>query len=127
MSDPSWWDAVRGMGAAAAAAGVRLFPAIAGSILSLRFMPVGATMADRVTGAIGGLVSAIELAPWMLEVAGVTSPRIASGTEFLTGLFAMAVLGETSKWLRARGVFAVLGAIFSRLTGKEPPPPTGDQ
>ncbi len=127
MSYPSWWDAVRGMGGQAAAAGVRLFPAIAGSILSLRFMPVGATMGDRVTGAIGGLVSAIELAPVLLELAGVTSPRIASGTEFLVGLFAMAILGETWKWLRTRGVFAVLGAIFSRLTGKEPPPPTGDQ
>lgn len=72
----------------------KFWPGIAGALISLRWQPAEASKIDRAVSAIGGFVSAIYIAPFITEVASVSSHRIEAGIVFLTGLFSMVVVGE---------------------------------
>lgn len=132
MADQSIADALRSIGTDLHGLLVKFFPALAGSLLSLRFLPAGATFTDRLIGAVGGLVSSIELAPILIEFAGISSPKMMAGAEFLTGLFAISVFGELSASIRAVGLPEILRDWVRRLLRLPPvetktPPPEQDK
>lgn len=72
----------------------KLWPGLAGALIALRWQPAEATRVDRAISAVSGFVSAVYVAPLIVEVAAVSSQRIEAGIAFLVGLFSMVVVGE---------------------------------
>lgn len=95
-------------------------PGLAGSILSMRFMPAGATVLDRTSAAIGGFVAAVQVAPAIIDWAAVTSPRLGGGIEFLVGLFGMAVVGELTAAIREVHFSDLVSAWVRKRLGLPP-------
>ena len=87
----------------------KLWPGIAGALVALRWQPAEATRLDRAVSAIGGFVSAVYVAPLIVEMASVSSYRIEAGIVFLTGLFSMVVVGEIMLAVRSVALGEILG------------------
>lgn len=75
----------------------KLGPGIAGSVISIKFMPVGATWSARFFSLVGGVAASAYLAPAIGDWLGVSSARIEAGMGFLVGSLAMVVLGEATQ------------------------------
>lgn len=74
----------------------KLGPGILGAVVSLRFLPAGATWGARFMSLLGGVGAATYVAPGMADWLGVASVRIESGMGFMVGSLAMVVLGEVT-------------------------------
>lgn len=68
-------------------------PAIAGSAVSLRFIPEGSGKAHVVWTLLGGFVSAVFAGPAVAEALEAT-PRIEAAIVFACGLFGLAAIGQ---------------------------------
>lgn len=71
-------------------------PAIAGSALSLHFVPAGSSRWHAVGTLLGGFVSAVYAGPALAEVVTATS-KIEAAIVFACGLFGLAAIGQM--WL----------------------------
>jgi hypothetical protein len=91
-------------------------PGLAGSFLSLRFLPKDATFSDRLWASVGGVASAFFLTPAVVEVAGVASARVEGSMGFLAGVIGMALLGQLAAAVREVRLVSILtDALRSRL------------
>lgn len=71
-------------------------PAIAGSALSLHFIPAGSSRWHAVGTLLGGFVAAVYAGPALAEVVTATS-KIEAAIVFACGLFGLAAIGQL--WL----------------------------
>lgn len=71
-------------------------PAIAGSALSLHFVPAGSSRWHAVGTLLGGFVAAVYAGPALAEVV-TASARIEAAIVFACGLFGLAAIGQM--WL----------------------------
>lgn len=71
-------------------------PAIAGSALSLHFVPAGSSRWHAVMTLLGGFVAAVYAGPALAEVV-TASARIEAAIVFACGLFGLAAIGQM--WL----------------------------
>ena len=85
------------LSAALTALAAKLGPGVLGAVVSLKFLPVGATWGARAMSLIGGIAAAAYVAPALADWLGVASIRIESGMGFLVGSLAMVVLGEATQ------------------------------
>jgi len=115
MSDQPIAEAVRDWGPAVGAFLAKWGAGIAGSVLSLRFLPTGTSKTSRAFAFGGGVLCVIYAAPAMVDVFGVDSPCRQSLIQFVTGLLGMSAAGElwstlsqlgaarlARDWIRAR-------------------------
>jgi hypothetical protein len=71
-------------------------PAIAGSALSLRFVPAGSSRWHAGGALIGGFVAAVYAGPAIAEVVTATA-KVEAAIVFTCGLFGLAAIGQM--WL----------------------------
>ena len=91
MADPQT-GAIDAIGAFLA----KWLPAIAGSALSLHFVPAGSSRWHAVGTLLGGFVAAVYAGPALAEVV-TASARIEAAIVFAYGLFGLAAIGQI--WL----------------------------
>lgn len=89
-------DAQVGVLEAAGAFAAKWLPAIAGSALSLHFIPAGSSRWHAVGTLLGGFVAAVYAGPALSEVVTATS-KIEAAIVFACGLFGLAAIGQL--WL----------------------------
>lgn len=89
-------DAQVGVLEAAVAFAAKWLPAIAGSALSLHFIPAGSSRWHAVGTLLGGFVAAVYAGPALAEVVTATS-KIEAAIVFACGLFGLAAIGQL--WL----------------------------
>lgn len=89
-------DAQVGVLEAAGAFAAKWLPAIAGSALSLHFIPAGSSRWHAVGTLLGGFVAAVYAGPALAEVVTATS-KIEAAIVFACGLFGLAAIGQL--WL----------------------------
>lgn len=97
----------------------KLGPGIAGAVISLKFMPVGATWASRALSLVGGVAAAAYLAPALGEWLGVASQRVEAGMGFLVGSLAMVVLGEATEAVHEAQVGQAIRGWLRKRAGLE--------
>lgn len=68
-------------------------PAVAGSAISLRFVPAGSSRAHVATTLLGGIVAAVFAGPAVAEVFEAT-PKLEAAIVFTCGLFGLAAIGQ---------------------------------
>jgi hypothetical protein len=74
-------------------------PAVAGSAISLRFVPAGASRAHVISTLLGGVVAAVFAGPAVAEVVEAT-PKLEAAIVFACGLFGLAAIGQF--WLMVK-------------------------
>lgn len=89
-------DAQVGVLEAAGVFAAKWLPAIAGSALSLHFIPAGSSRWHAVGTLLGGFVAAVYAGPALAEVVTATS-KIEAAIVFACGLFGLAAIGQL--WL----------------------------
>jgi hypothetical protein len=82
----SIWDALSALVA-------KWLPAVAGSAISLRFVPAGSSRAHVATTLLGGIVAAVFAGPAVAEVFEAT-PKLEAAIVFTCGLFGLAAIGQ---------------------------------
>jgi hypothetical protein len=103
-----WLDNVRSFLAAPEVSGV------SGAIISLRWLPVGSTWANRFASMACGLSTAVFLVPYLLDVAGIKSNGAAGAFSFIGGLFGLLLLSRAWEHLSKVEFGGLLAYLFPR-------------
>jgi hypothetical protein len=90
--------------------------AVIGSLLSLRWMPVGSTWANKLTSLMAGVGLAFWVIPWAVEGAGIESTKAIGAFSFLGGFLGLLVLSRLWDYVSTTPVGEMLTALFKRKT-----------
>lgn len=123
MADQPIAEAVRDWLPAIGAFFAKWGAGIAGSIVSIRFLPTGTSRADRLFAFGGGVLCVIYAAPAILDVFSVESARIGALIQFVTGLTGMATAGELSATAAKFGLVDIATEWVRGRLGLPPKPP----
>ena len=91
-------------------------PAVAGavgSLISLRWMP-GTSWASKFVSLLVGCSVAIFLAPYLVEVVGVTSKSGAAAFAFLSGFLGLMAMGKGWDWISTTTFGELVSSIFTK-------------
>ncbi len=89
-------------------------PGVFGAIISLRWLPVGSTWANKFASIVAGLSTARFLIPYLLDVAGIKSSGAVGAFSFLGGLFGLLLLSRAWDHLSTVQFGGVLAYFFPR-------------
>lgn len=104
---------------AAAAVALKLAPGLVGALVALRWVPAGATWADRAGAFVGGCACAFYGSPAIVEWVDIGSPRIEASIAFVTGLLGMVVAAEIVNTVRGLQLAETIrSALSARFGGK---------
>lgn len=96
---------------------LKIWPPIAGALLSLRWMPEGSTWTDRAVSGFSSVSLALIAGPAAAELAGVESARVRDLVLLLVGLFGLLIAGQVVKAIKETDGAALFRDFWSRWFG----------
>lgn len=127
MAEPSMAESMRDWIPALGTFLAKWGAGIAGSIVSLRFLPAGTSRANRLFAFAGGVLCVLYVAPAILDVFSVESARIGALIQFVTGLLGMASAGDFSAAVSQLELAGIAKEWLRRKAGLSPEQPPSDQ
>lgn len=88
--------------------------AVIGSMLSLKWMPVGSTWKNKLASLTAGLGLAFWVIPWAVEGAGIESTKAIGAFSFLGGFLGLLVLSRLWDYVATTPVGEMLTALFRK-------------
>lgn len=88
--------------------------AVIGSLLSLKWMPVGSTWMNKLSSLMAGVGLAFWVIPWAVEGAGIESTKAIGAFSFLGGFLGLLVLSRLWGYVSTTPVGEMLTALFKR-------------
>lgn len=86
----------------------------AGSIMSLRWLPVGSSWGNKVTSFLSGLSIAVWLVPLAVELFGMKSQGGIGAFGFMGGLFGLLLVSRAWEYIATTPAGEWLTALFTR-------------
>ncbi len=86
----------------------------AGSLLSLRWMPLASTWRNKVASFASGLAVSVWLVPLAVETLGMKSPGAVGAFGFLGGLFGLLLISRAWDYISTTPAGEWITAIFAK-------------
>jgi len=88
--------------------------AVIGSLLSLKWMPVGSTWMNKLSSLMAGIGLAFWVIPWAVEGAGIGSTKAIGAFSFLGGFLGLLVLSRLWDYVSTTPFGDMLTSLFKR-------------
>lgn len=88
--------------------------AMIGSLLSLKWMPVGSTWTNKLFSLASGFSLAVYVIPWASESAGIDAMKALLAFSFLGGFLGMLILSRMWEYIATTSFGELISSIFRR-------------